>query len=283
MHVKILETERLTLREMNSATDAEVNFDLVNQPTRASYLVASLAAAFLLCFFASTALAGDFASLNFIGFSNDGKYLAFEEYGVQDGSGFPYSDLYVIDVAKNTFAATPVRSRLENENAAEDQARARTKRLAASSLRKFRIVQGNTGKLVVSRLLTDLSLNDDAKSGGGPQKIRFADEVGSMYTGNTFDLTLTGKATTTNECGVPDEPAEIFELSLKYENKQSGAAGTVLLQKDTTLPKARGCAFGYSVRSVYLYKNSIAVFLNTYTRGFEGPDLRYLAVTGKYL
>jgi predicted secreted protein len=248
------------------------------------HLILILTAAVILCFSASATSAGDYASLNFIGFSNDGKYLAFEEYGVQDGSGFPYSDLYFIDVAKNAFAAPPVKTMLDNESATEDQARARTKRLAAASLKKFRIVQGNTGKLVVSRLLTDLSLDDDAKiDAKGSQKIRFADEVGSMYTGNTFDLTLTGKAATTDDCGVLDEPAEIFELSFKYENKQSGAEGTVVLQKDTTLPKARGCAFGYSVRSVYLYKNSIAVFLNTYTRGFEGPDLRYLAVTGKYL
>ncbi|MGE6786024.1 DUF2259 domain-containing protein, partial [Ensifer adhaerens] len=38
---------------------------------------------------ASPALAGDYAALQPIGFSADGNVFAFEEYGVQDGSGFP--------------------------------------------------------------------------------------------------------------------------------------------------------------------------------------------------
>ena len=44
-----------------------------------------------------TALAGDFANLNVLGFSSDGNIFAFEQYGVQDGSGFPYADRFYID------------------------------------------------------------------------------------------------------------------------------------------------------------------------------------------
>ena len=49
--------------------------------------------------------AGDYAELNYIGVSKDGKHLAFEEYGTQDGSGYPYSNIYFIDVDKNVYAA----------------------------------------------------------------------------------------------------------------------------------------------------------------------------------
>src|SRR5690606_36811639 len=40
------------------------------------------------------AFAGDTASLDVLGYSPDGKVFAFEEYGIADGSGFPYSNIY---------------------------------------------------------------------------------------------------------------------------------------------------------------------------------------------
>lgn len=62
-------------------------------------------------FVASQASAGDYAAFQPIGFSSDGYVFAFEEYGVQDGSGFPYSTIYVIDTRNDTFLpGAPVRA-----------------------------------------------------------------------------------------------------------------------------------------------------------------------------
>lgn len=55
-------------------------------------LLASLAAA--------SAWAGDFSTFQSLGFSPDGKVYAFEEFGIQDGSGFPYSNVYFIDTER---------------------------------------------------------------------------------------------------------------------------------------------------------------------------------------
>ena len=56
------------------------------------------------------ALAGDRALFQPIGFSADGRYFAFEEYGVQDGSGFPYSNTYILDLPADKWVnGTPVR------------------------------------------------------------------------------------------------------------------------------------------------------------------------------
>ena len=52
----------------------------------------------------SPAIAGDTAELNILGFSGDSSIFAFEEYGVQDGSGFPYSTIYVIDTSSADLA-----------------------------------------------------------------------------------------------------------------------------------------------------------------------------------
>ncbi|MGQ3280698.1 MAG: DUF2259 domain-containing protein, partial [Shinella sp.] len=53
------------------------------------------AVAFLASLLATAgASAGDFSTFQTLGFSPDGKVYAFEEFGVQDGSGFPYSTVY---------------------------------------------------------------------------------------------------------------------------------------------------------------------------------------------
>ena len=55
----------------------------------------------------SNALAGDYANLDYIGFSADGRYLAFEESGEWDGSGGEYATTYYIDTVKNLFSSAP--------------------------------------------------------------------------------------------------------------------------------------------------------------------------------
>ena len=73
---------------------------------------------------AGPARAGDVAQLEILGFSRDGKVFAFEEYGVEDGSGFPYANRYYVDTATDSFVqGSPVRVRLDDESAGLDAAR----------------------------------------------------------------------------------------------------------------------------------------------------------------
>ncbi len=219
---------------------------------------------------ATNCFAGDYATLNVIGFSKDGRYLAFEEYGIQDGSGFPYSNIYFIDTAKNVFAAPRVEVRIDKETATETTARNRSAFLAAKKLKQLGIVKGNTGKLVVSRLITDLT-NDDNN------KIMFAEEIGSMYRRGDYELTLKATTVKAKDCEAFEDETKMFELQLA--NKEDDKVK--FLQKDTTLPASRGCAIDYRLQDVYLYKDFVAVFVGVFTRGFEGPDMRFIAVTGK--
>ena len=229
---------------------------------------------FLLC---STSIAGDFATLNFIGFSKDGKYLAFEEYGVQDGSGFPYSHIYFVDVVKNAYAAAPVTVRIDKETATERLARSRAKLGAGAALRRLRIIEGNTGSLVVARLLTDPKAYRDSKD--DEQTINFAETMGSLYRRGDYDLMLKSfEVKGIKDCDYNDDPIRKLELVLK----DNDADTTKVLQKDANLPASRACPLSYRMQYVYLYEGHIAVFVNTYHMGFEGPDLRYMVVTGKY-
>lgn len=237
-------------------------------------------AGFVLLVLSLSASAGDFANLNFIGFSKDGRYLAFEEYGTQDGSGFPYSNIYFVEVQKNSFAAKAITVRIDSETATERQARAKAKLAAAATLRKLRILERNTGTAVVSRLLTDVSgnhfLSEDPEK---EQKINFAAEIGSMYRRGDYDLVLKSVKADKKGCDYLDEDQKTFMLELSvYDAEQQK---TIMLQKDSSLPASRGCPLNYAIQHVYLYEGSIAVFLNTYHVGFEGPDMRYMVVTGK--
>lgn len=240
-----------------------------------------LSIAFLLLTVSANVFAGDYSRLNVIGFSADGKYLAFEEYGTQDGSGFPYSNIYFVETAKNAFAAAPIKIYTETETATEANTRLKAKMGAAANLKKFKIVSGNVGEMVVARLITDLNAGGiEPSSGEKNQTIKFTDYRTSDYFADEFELALNTSEVKIKGCDFIDLPVLKFDLSLKNlrgnDNKQK------ILQSDKTLPESRNCPFAYSVQNVYTYKNTIAVFLNVFTTGFEGPDMRFMAVTGVY-
>lgn len=224
---------------------------------------------------ASNCVAGDYATLNVIGFSKDGRYLAFEEYGIQDGSGFPFSNIYFIDTAKNAYAAPSIAVRIEKETALQSTARKRSALLAANKIKQFGIVKGNTGRLVVSHLMTDETFDDGSDDKKG-NFVKFAEEVQSMHREGDYELLLTTIAANNKDCEVY---GDVFMLELKLTNKADDSSK--FLQKDATLPPGRGCPLSYRIQDVYVYKGVIAVFVNVFTQGFEGPDMRYMAVTGK--
>jgi len=122
--------------------------------------------------------------------------------------------------------------------------------------------------------LTDLTFDS---SDDKPSIVKFAEDVGSMYRRGDHELSLSQKPIRPKACELYEEDAMLLELSLKNRENDSFK----FLQKDLTLPAARGCAIDYRIQDVYLYKGSIVVFIGVFTRGFEGPDMRYMAVTGK--
>jgi predicted secreted protein len=113
----------------------------------------------LLALFPVTAHAGDVAKLDIIGFSPDGSTFAYEEYGVQDGSGFPYSNRYYVDTATDTFLPkTPVRIRLNDENSSLEDARDEASRQAQGITALMdEDLRANAGETVASNPVTELS------------------------------------------------------------------------------------------------------------------------------
>jgi len=251
--------------------------------------------------------AGEFATLNFIGFSKDGKYLAFEESGGQDPSDALFSNTYFINVDKNSFALPPVKIddfvepfRNGNPFAARDR---KLRALTAANLRKLKIVPGDQGELVVCHLLSDWSFAKPVEvedtsvkppvkvqdyedaffwTEAPVQKVIFNDYLNPNSPNTTEYYELTLKQI---EVNAPDSNREggtyKFELTLD-DRTHHEVLETQVLQKNTALPAARQFPYGYRIERIYVRKNKIAVFLNVFNHGFEGPSMRYLVVTGEF-
>ena len=127
--------------------------------------------------------AGTFDNLHFIGFSKDGKYLAFEAYGTSDGTGHGYSEITLIDVAKNAWVSRPIKTGDEAAMLSEEAARAANRVKAAPRLDALGIVDGATGDHVFTRLLTDLT--------DYQEPVRFAEAIFSTFQRGDYELHLT--------------------------------------------------------------------------------------------
>ncbi len=80
--------------------------------------------------------------------------------------------------------------------------------------------------------------------------------------------------------GDSDSAEEGIVLTIKPDINH-GDFPVQVLQKDVSIPGIRGCPTSYSIEQVWYYEGNVAVFLNYYRQGFEGNDMRYMAVTAK--
>jgi predicted secreted protein len=227
-------------------------------------------AASLLVFFGALtlpAVAGDRALIDFIGYSPDGRYFAFEEYGVQDGSGFPYASVFVVDLrADKWVAGSPYRITLEREDAAVADARMAAHEAAA----------GKLSSLDVSVPADLVALNGDGEPGNDGHELAFGGPgFGTDAPRDVRTLTLeTFPANSPTPC-----ESYTGEKGLGYALMLDG----VELHRDTTLPQSRGCPLDYRLFGVVMPADwsgaeAAVAIVAAYPFGFEGPDRRFLAV-----
>ena len=234
-------------------------------------LAASLVAALMLA--VAPALAGDRANLNILGYSEDGRYFAFEEYGVHDGSGGNYSHIFVVDLAADKWTyGSPFT--VEEGGDTEDTpplAHTRAKALAKAQ-EKLKPLKINTSVEILA-LLGDSVPDADGKS------MLLANTV-CCAPGATDDrhMTLTLKTfpAKLNEDYCNDMASVGYSLSFN-----DGTTTTVLHKDGATLPKSRGCTLDYRLYAVVAPFDGAGqwvAIISSYPFGFEGPDRRFLVV-----
>lgn len=221
-----------------------------------------------------TALAGDFANLNVLGFSSDGNIFAFEQYGVQDGSGFPYADRFYIDTNTDQFiSGSPIRVRIEDETADVVQARADAASQGQSIITDAALSQ-NPGYLAGFNTVTEASADPHRMTVNPRPIVPPVDrEVG-------FRLTELQFGPSADCSGIQDVSTGFKLVQLGLEVGQEAR----LLHEDASVPGSRHCPTGYRIGGVHTFfpeggEPVYAVTIAVRSFGFEGPDYNWMAVT----
>lgn len=234
----------------------------------------------------SLAFAGDAAKLTHIGASADGSSFAFMESGIGDGMGNAYARIRVIDTLNNKFAS-PSFERFQTEEEMENPAinllsvEADVLKKADATFKKLNISSAIKGTLVASRKVTDLEARKLKELSFSTSAI-----IGGLGS-PTYKLKLSlSKATPAAGVSCLGSPDQAKKLKLEITDNQSKK--TRVLQADTTLPASRGCVHNYEIEDVVVIQpdqlsdlaSKVVVLLRVYTYGFEGEDVRYMAISG---
>jgi predicted secreted protein len=242
------------------------------KPDAARAVMARLAAsAATLLALTLPAMAGDRALIDYVGFSADFRYFAFEEFGIQDGSGFAYSNIYVVDLQTDSWViGTPVRVQAESEETSLVDIRAEAARLAAGHVDEFDL----TVPVEIAAMIGDGVPDTDAATldFGAPGYL-----PGAVSGNYRLELT-TYETTAVSPC------EDWFGVNPKgYALTITDKGGERLIHRDAGLPRSRGCPLDYRLHSVLMpfegatLSNAVAI-ISVYPGGFEGPDRRFLAV-----
>ena len=228
---------------------------------------------------AGPAFAGDRAQANYIGFSDDGRYFAYEQYGILDGSGGFYSDVFVIDLTEDKgLDGVPFSAEADGED--ETQSLAATRATALRAAQPLLDQYGINNPVAIAALNGDGVLDANSLPLDG-NAVHFGQP---FYAGIQYDYTLTlaqlGVANSATCIETADFPYQGFALTLT--NNISKA--TRELHRDPAprpLPASRGCALAYSIYSIIYPLESEGdpvALISIYTQGFEGLDRRFTAV-----
>ena len=239
------------------------------------------------------AQAAEALALKVLGFSPDGRYFGFTQYGGQGDHSEYIAELFIIDASRDRLVpGVPVRVKAEvkdeNEEKELEALLAISEKRAAGLLKRHRISKPGDLLLIVENTSSGIPHSGS----GGPV-------VGSTWVKVTehprlgeFDVKLAPKEIVwpkTSKFGSHKEAAlcsqEVdwqkgagFRLTLEHRNR------TIVLNDDKTIPASRFCATGYGIVEVHAFdrpdgKVTLVIILGMQTRGFEGEDRVFLAVT----
>ena len=223
---------------------------------------------------AGSAQAGDRALAEFLGYSSDGRYFAFEEYGIQDGSGFAYSTIYVIDLPADAWVAgTPYRVQAGDSD--------------ADAL--LSDIRGEAGEQAAAKLETlgietpaeVLVLLGDGVPGADGKSMAFSLPVW-WPPGSTGEAVFSLELTTFDAESAEPCQDYIGEKARGFALSFASGGDLVGLYRDGKLPKSRGCPLDYRLYAVVRPfaggAGPAVVIISSYPFGFEGPNRRFLVL-----
>jgi len=220
--------------------------------------------------------AADRAGYDLIGYSPDGAYFAFEEYGIQDGSGFAYSTIFVLDVAQDKWVAgAPYRFQADDEGVSLFAARIAARTMAEAAISSLNIThpaQALAVKADGDPANPDLELPFNLPGHTG---------VDAMWGEYELQLAIFNVPSAMDCSAFLEDGSQGFALYLAADGNMN------LIHQDETVPKSRGCPIAYRLSAVVVpfqetdLTHAIAL-ISVWAYGFEGPDRRFIAVPLNY-
>jgi len=218
--------------------------------------------------------AGDYADRTILGFSPDGRVFAFEEFGVGDGSGFPYASVYFIDTEQDAWVAgTPIRVMHESEMETLANVREEARQRAAPWMTEFDVAP--RGRIVAS--------NPSSEASADPYEVRFTTDLYANWRNHIWTLRLTPVSLPEPLwCRGMEQPLQGFRLTLADPEGNAEA-----IHDDAAIPASRACPLDYAIADVVTYFPErrdpvMVVLVHVISQGFEGPDRRFLAVATSF-
>lgn len=238
--------------------------------------------------------AAEALALKTLGFSPDGRYFGFVQYGGQgDGSSY-LAELSIIDANDDRLVkGTPVqvvaemREASPNEEEEIAEVTAKAEQRAAALIKRLDLSKPGE---VLDRV-AEARVGETHSGSGGPSL--GVDTVSVKHPSlGAFNLKLVSKEIDwpkTSKHGRHKEAASCasevdwqkgagFRLTLTHKGRE------IVLNDDKTIPASRNCAMGYGISEVRAFvrpdgRVTIAVIVGMHVRGFEGEDRVFLAVT----
>ena len=205
--------------------------------------------------------AGDSASFVDLGFSQDGSFYMFAQYGVKTGILKPWADMYIVDVAKNDFVSGGRISYIHDRpiDAGQDGAGALYRLIAANSslAGRYDVTYPNQGQPLY------ISLEGDPAYDG--ENITFHDFVSGVFYRASLIETINGSG---------DDLESSFYITLDCIDSDSTektfAVGTPELR--------RPLVSSYRIKKVLIAPpgNSLIFVIEMKRHAEEGHDIRYM-------
>ena len=220
--------------------------------------------------------AAEFSEVRPIGFSDDGAIFAFEEFGVQDGSGFPFASRFFIKTATDTFLpGSTVHVIIEDEAKTVADARAAAAAQSDPLEQQYGFLD-NPGVIAAFNPMSEL---DSAAHQLRYMPMSMVPAYFGAYTARLTEKTLSSSP----HCNSITEATLGFRLEV---TEVEGEPASILLHDDTSVPKSRNCPRSYRLGGVVthyadgVWTHAFLVLFRSF--GFEGEHGRWMAVTRRF-
>lgn len=202
--------------------------------------------------------------LDVLGFSPDGRFFAYQQSGVEDGTGAAFADLFVIDTKDDSWVkGTPLRVRAMPSEGNLQHVRALLDFQSTRLLRRLGLNRANAGVTFVPRDRSHMSLD---LPGGDKVQLTLNPHP---------DLAAPGCPVT-----APIAKGSLLGFTLSAERNNT----VTVLHDDRAIPRARGCTVAYRFASGFIKSrgtDAVIAALLAYREIMPNgaSRLRYMAVT----